>query len=182
MAVTRADASAALADVAAAQRRSATLRGYQSAAPHLIIWGIAWAAGYTITDLAPRWINVAWLAIIVLGILADIAVARLDRPTGTGQGARAGWLFLIFFVFIGGTIAVMQPGDPRQVGAFIPLVVAVGYAIAGALGAPRLLVLGGIVAVLTLGGFFVLPAHFLLWMAAIGGGSLVLGGIWLRQA
>jgi hypothetical protein len=181
MTVSRADASAALADVAAAENRSATLRGYQSAAPHLIIWGVAWAAGYVITDLAPRVANIAWLVILVFGTLADLAAARLDRPQAE-NGAATGMVFLILIVFVGGTLAVMQPSDPRQTGAFIPLVAAAGYAVIGLMGAPRLLVLGSAMAVLTLGGFFLLPAHFLLWMAAVGGGSLVLGGVWLRHA
>jgi hypothetical protein len=91
-------------------------------------------------------------------------------------------LSAIFVVFIAGTIAIMAPTDPRQIGAFIPLVVAAGYAIMGVLGLTRMLVLGAALAALTLTGYFALPAHFLLWMAAIGGGSLILGGIWLRQA
>ena len=181
MTVSRADASAALANVEAAEARSATLRGYQSAAPHLIIWGVAWAVGYTVTDIAPRWVNVAWPVIAVSGTIGDILAARADRPA-SGRGGTMALLFLILFVFVGGTLAVMQPRDPRQVGAFIPLVVASGYAIVGLMGAPRLLVLGSTVATLTLGGFFALPAHFLLWMAAVGGGSLVLGGLWLRKA
>jgi hypothetical protein len=181
IALSRADASAALADVAAAQTRSETLRGYQSAAPHLIIWGIAWAAGYTATDLAPRWSGLAWLCVCVLAVIADIVVARADRAD-TGQGAAMGWLFLIFFAFVGATIAIMQPHEPQQVGALIPLVVAASYAVIGVMGMPRLLVLAGLMAALTLAGFFALPAHFLLWMAVIGGGSLVLGGLWLRRA
>jgi hypothetical protein len=60
MVVSRADATDALRDVAAAEARSATLRGYQSASPHLIIWGVAWAIAYTVSDLAPVWANVAW--------------------------------------------------------------------------------------------------------------------------
>jgi hypothetical protein len=36
--------------------------------------------------------------------------------------------------------------------------------------------------VLTIVGFFVLPAIFMLWMAVVGGGALVLGGLWLRRA
>ena len=180
MTVSRAEASAALADVDVAQSRSAQLRGYQSAAPHLIIWGIAWAVGYTATDLAPGWTNAAWLTVVPAGVVADIVVARADRP-GNGAGAAIAWLLLIFFALVSGTIAVMQPRDPRQIGAFVPLVVAASYAIVGVMGAPRLLVLAGIIAALTVGGYFALPAHFVLWMAAVGGGSLVLGGLWLRR-
>ena len=38
------------------------------------------------------------------------------------------------------------------------------------------------IAVLTLVGFFLLPMHFLLWMAGVGGGALILTGLWLRRA
>ena len=37
------------------------------------------------------------------------------------------------------------------------------------------------VGALTLGGWFWLPEYFLLWMAAVGGGSLILVGLWLRK-
>jgi hypothetical protein len=40
---------------------------------------------------------------------------------------------------------------------------------------------GVVVAALTLIGFFGLPQYFLLWMAVVGGGALILGGFWLRS-
>ena len=181
MPLSPADASAALAELQEAQSRSATLRGYQSAAPHLIIWGMVWFVGYIATALAPAWSGPVWLCLAIGGTAAGILAARADRPTG-GKRAIMGWLLLIFFLFIGATFAIMRPAEPGQIGAFIPLVVAVAYAIAGLLGAARLLVLGAALAALTLGGFFALPAQpFLLWMAVVGGGSLVLGGLWLRR-
>ncbi len=183
MSVTRADAAAALHDIESAATRSDTFRGYQSTAPHLIIWGIAWATAYGVTDLAPAWGNLIWLLVTPLAVIADIVAAQRDRADKAHAAGRAmATLSAIFVVFIAGTIAIMAPTDPRQIGAFIPLVVAAGYAIMGVLGLTRMLVLGAALAALTLTGYFALPAHFLLWMAAIGGGSLILGGIWLRQA
>jgi hypothetical protein len=183
MSVTRAAAAAALHDIEAASARSATLRGYQSAAPHLVIWGVAWAIAYAVNDLAPPWGNATWLMVWPVAVTGDIVATRRDRGR---QSAAAGrtmlTLFAIFMVLVGGTIAIMAPGDSRQIGAFIPLVVAAGYAIMGVLGLARLLVLGAALAALTLLGYFGLPSHFLLWMAVVGGGGLILGGIWLRQA
>jgi hypothetical protein len=182
MSVTRADATAALHEIAAASTRSERLRGYQSAAPHLVIWGVAWATAYGVTDLAPAWANLTWLLVTPVAVVGDIIAARRDRADQSRSTGRAlAVLFAIFVVFVGGTIAVMAPGDPRQVGAFIPLVVAAGYAIMGVLGLTRMLALAAALAALTLTGFFGLPSHFLLWMAVVGGGSLVLGGIWLRH-
>ena len=181
MVVSRADASLALRDIAAAEARSTVFRGYQSMSPHLIIWGAAYAVGYTVSDLSPGWGGASWMAVTAVAVTGDILAARADRKPGT-SGAAIGALFGIIAIFVVATIAIMQPHDPRQVGAFIPLVVAGAYAVIGLMGAPRMMVLGGGLAALTLVGFFGLPAHFLLWMAAVGGGSLVLGGIWLRQA
>jgi hypothetical protein len=181
MTLSPADASAALQDVAAAEAHSATLRGYQSSAPHLIIWGVVWAVAYTVSDLAPAWSNVTWLAIVPIGIAGDIVAARADRQNDDGKGAIVGALFAIIAIFVGSTFAIMAPHDPRQIGAFIPLVVAAAYAIFGVFDGPRLLILGGALAALTLFGFFFLSAHFSLWMAAVGGGGLILGGLWLRR-
>jgi hypothetical protein len=180
MTLSRAEASAALTDVAAAQKRSEAFRFYQTASPHLIIWGVAWAAAYSIGDLRPGWNNLAWSVIAPLAVIGDILAARSDAASE--HGGTVGALFGIVAVFVVSTIAIMAPSDPRQVGAFIPLVVAAGYAILGLMGAPRLLVLGGTLAVLVVGGFFALPTHFSLWMAVCGGGALLLGGFWLRQA
>jgi hypothetical protein len=84
-------------------------------------------------------------------------------------------------VFVAGTFIVMAPHDPRQPAAFFPLVVAAGYAIMGAMGATRMLIIAAALAALTLGGFLELGNLFLPWMAVVGGGGLVLGGVWLRQ-
>jgi hypothetical protein len=44
-----------------------------------------------------------------------------------------------------------------------------------------MLMTGIVLAVLTVIGYFWLPGLFLLWMAALGGGALILGGIWFRS-
>ena len=43
------------------------------------------------------------------------------------------------------------------------------------------MILAALIAVLTLIGFFYLPVYFGLWMAVVGGGGLILGGLWLRS-
>jgi hypothetical protein len=30
-------------------------------------------------------------------------------------------------------------------------------------------------------GYFAMPQQFLYWMAAVGGGGLILGGLWMRS-
>jgi hypothetical protein len=60
-------------------------------------------------------------------------------------------------------------------------VVALAYVLTGLWSGLRFVVAGVAVAVLTLGGFFYLPQHFLLWEGFVGGGALILAGIWFRR-
>ena len=89
-------------------------------------------------------------------------------------------MFVAFGAFIAATYAVFGRVTPAQQAAFVPLIVALGYTLLGIWKGPRFLVTGIVIAVLTLGGFFFLHAHFLLWMAFVGGGALLLAGLWLR--
>jgi hypothetical protein len=69
----------------------------------------------------------------------------------------------------------------RQVGAFIPLVVAASYAVVGLWQGLRFIMAGMVFAGLTLAGFFLLPAHSAPWMAGVGGGALILAGCWFPE-
>jgi hypothetical protein len=86
-----------------------------------------------------------------------------------------------FLVFIVATSAIMQPQDPRQMAAFVPLVVAVCYVVLGLGAGSRITLAGVALGALTLVGYFAFPSIFMLWMAVVAGGTLVLSGLWLRR-
>jgi len=176
----QAQAKAALDEINATMAQSGTLRGYQSMAPHLIIWGIVWALGYSAAYFVPDHANAVWLIGVPAGIAGDIFAGRADRA-GPMPPAIYG-LMTVFGLFCIATIAVMQPQDPRQTAAFFPLLIAAGYGAFGSFGAPRMLALGAALAAFTLLGFFTLGAIFQLYMAVVAGGGLILGGLWLRRA
>jgi len=85
------------------------------------------------------------------------------------------------FVYIAATFFVMAPVTNKQVATFIPLLVALIYVLRGIWNGPRHIVAGIAIAALTLVGFVWLSSHFFLWMAAVGGGALILAGLWMRQ-
>jgi hypothetical protein len=103
------------------------------------------------------------------------------RARGSGFGWRYGAAVAATFVFFCAVFAVMWPVSERQIAAFIPLFVALAYALRGIWSGLRHVVAGVLVAALTLAGFFLLEQHFFLWMAGVGGGSLILAGVWLRR-
>jgi hypothetical protein len=57
------------------------------------------------------------------------------------------------------------------------------YTIIGLWVGPAFVAIGlGIIALTLIGYFFVDGAAFLLWMAAVNGGGLILGGLWMRRS
>ena len=180
MPVTQQDAAEALSMVEQAERRSSILRGYRFAAPHLLLWGGVYFAAYGYGYFQPERSWLAWAVLVPAAVVGDILIDR-RTPGGLTSGVFAR-LFATFLALVAATAVIMRPHDPRQMAAFIPLLVAAAYIVLGMWTGRRVLLTGVSLGVLTLVGFFVLPGIFMLWMAAVGGGALVFGGLWLRQA
>jgi hypothetical protein len=67
-------------------------------------------------------------------------------------------------------------------GAFWPIYFMLFYCIAGLwLGGAFVAIGVGITTLTLIGYFFVTGGAFLLWMAAVNGGGLILGGLWMRR-
>jgi hypothetical protein len=90
-------------------------------------------------------------------------------------------LFVVIYAFSFSLFAILRP-SALQIGAYWPLLCAALYAGIGLWAGVRYVVVGGLLAVLTLFGFFALRNQFFGVMAIAGGGSLVLTGLWLRRA
>lgn len=177
------DATNALRDIESAERRSANAYGYGRAAPHLFLWGIIWAVGYGASWWRPDW-STLWPALAGVGCLGSFVIGYAMAPKGklARRDFRASLTFLVVFAFVGAQIVIFNPLREIQAAAYFPILVALFYALIGIwTRGTRMLVLGILVAVLTLSGYFWLPQYFLLWMAAVGGGGLILGGVWLRR-
>jgi hypothetical protein len=172
------DAAGALRDVEIAQARSAKLHGYARSSPQLLLWGVLWVVGYGLNDLFPAHARAVWGAIVPIGLIAGFAALR-------GAGHEAGWRYgavaVTLVAFFAAVFFVLWPINPRQVAAVIPLGVAASYVMAGIWRGLRYVTTGIAIAALTLTGFILLKQHFFLWMAGVGGGSLILAGIWLRR-
>jgi len=181
MPLSREQAEGALRDITQTERRSASAYGYKSAAPYLILWGILWMIGYGATDLTPHISGLVWAGVCLVGTVASALLGM------RGGGVKRPFSWRIFFswiaaiFFICAIFTVIKPSDGAQVGAVIPLLVACSYVIMGIWIGTRLAIAGIIIAALTLFGFFYLAAHFALWMAVVGGVTLIGTGLWLRS-
>ncbi|MEO6380064.1 MAG: hypothetical protein ABIO37_18735 [Caulobacteraceae bacterium] len=182
MSISRNDALAALNEVKRAEARSLDTRVYRTTGIMLIGWGVVWMVGYSLTALAPHWASVIWSVGVTAGILFSFMVKRRR----IGKDATPAWrwavISLAIFLFFGATYTVLPIRSSASAAVFPALLVALVYAIAGGLRFTRLLWIAAALFVLTMGGFLYLKPILMFWMAAVGGGALVLGGLWLAKA
>jgi hypothetical protein len=175
-------AAQSLHEIEHAARRSAVAYGYQKASPHLILWGLIWVVGYSATYLRPQ-ANAVWPALVLLGIAADFWIGRRTAAEGSHtHGRRFAANVAAVFLFFVALFAIMPPRSGLQVGAIIPIFIGLCYVMVGIWkGGARFLLLGLALGMLTVAGYFWVTQYFLLWMAAVGGGALITGGLWLRR-
>jgi hypothetical protein len=186
MPISTQEAAETLQEIARTQRRASILRGYERGAPHLILWGIIWALGYGTCDLAPALANPAWLLLDIAGMTGSFLIGRAAAAGKTGAttayGARFAALGFTALAFVIATYYILQPHDSAQFGAFPALFIALIYTVIGIWRGSRWAVAGIVLGVCTVGGYAFLREHFMLWMAVVGGGTLILTGLWLRRA
>lgn len=181
--IQRQEAATTLQEIARAERQSGQAYHYQQASPHLVLWGVIWMIGYAVTYVRPRWYPL-WDVLVVLGMASSFFISFRGRTKGSHSslGWRYAATFVVVLLFIAALLAILPPRSSLQIDAFFPLLIALWYALMGIwLRATRIAVLGLVLGLLTVGGYFWLQHYFPLWMAGFGGGALILGGFWLRR-
>ena len=187
MAISRAEAADALREVDQATARTQEMRAYRYASPHLILWGLLWAVGYGLSGLVrPDQWGLVWLPVDAVGVLGSIMIGFRSRTATAGRGGypEAGKLAItLLFVglFMAAVFVVFAPARPEPYLVFPGLLLGLIYVVAGIWKMQRLAWIGAAVFGLTLAGFAFLAPWLSFWMAAVGGGALVIGGLRLRK-
>ena len=192
MVISSTEAAEALRDIAQTDRRTRVSTAYHVASPHLILWGLIWAAGYTGSGLTPpdQW-SLVWLPLILVGVIGAVALGMRAgaQRTASGEargagfsGGRAATLAIAIGLFIGSVYYVFQPVSPLPYLVFPALITALIYVLLGGLmGLPRYTAIGAIMFLVTMLGFIYAKPVLPFWIAAAGGGGLILGGLWMRK-
>ncbi len=182
MSLSAEEAARALHEIEAVSHRSGQLYRYQRTAPMLLLWGAIWLVGFGLTDLFPANANAFWIVLNIAGVLGCLHFGRQRSGDPT---TRTGWRWLAscagIFAFYLLVLVIFQPAGGKQSSALIVLIVALAYVLGGIWFGARFAVAGIVLAALDLSGYFVLTEHFYLWMAFVGGGALMLAGLWLRR-
>jgi hypothetical protein len=153
----------------------------------LIITGIVWLIGFTATQFltAPLivWI---WIVTSIVGsALATFMGIRTGKRVRIASSAVTGKRIAIFWalltLFAAAIIAVAHPTDGKQITLLIIL-----FAMIGQMGMGLLLSFSATwwtvpVAAVALIGYFLAPDWFYLWMGLLGGGVMVILGLYIRR-
>ena len=187
MTVTRDEAASRLDEIDTARRRSLTLFNYGMASPYLLLWGGLWIVAGVMGAASPGNAGIGWLAVDVVGLAGTFCLVLSQSRRAPERSGRLGMVrfigaAVVLAAFIALTFRVFAPVTGVQVQTFITLLVAATYAIVGCWLGLRYAVVGAALAALAAGAFQLAPAQLPLIVSLLGGGALVLGGVWMRRA
>lgn len=185
MSLSSEEAAASLSQVEQAGRRSSQLYFYHCSSPHLILWGIIWIVGYGGTGLFPAYSLHLWLALVAIGVASGVFLNRARKHDRYATGPYAWrmaalWALIMFFVFA--TYAILKPTNGVQLCAYPALITGCTYVAVGLWRGLRYVIAGLVVVALTLFGFYEITGFLqnCLWFAFVGGGAMILTGLWFR--
>jgi hypothetical protein len=177
------EASAALADINAMVARVRQSRIYDVASLIMIVAGVMVLAGNIASYVAPRESLYIWTGINVLNVIAAAVISVVSqRRTGVRAfDYRVLAAFLLFYGFGVLCIGVLGHFGWREMSVFWPIYFMLFYCLAGLWFGHAFLAIGLSITALTLVGYFFITGFlFLLWMAVVNGGGLVVSGLWMR--
>ena len=153
----------------------------------LIVWGIVWLLGFLASHFIHNNLSgYIWFGLDILGGLASAVIGarmnlRVRSPSAALSGKRIAWFWLLLFLFCAAAIGVSWPVDSKQMAMFIILFVMVGWMAMGLLLSFASIGWGLVITALSLLGYFLLPGIFYLWMAILGGGGMIVLGVYIRN-
>jgi hypothetical protein len=153
----------------------------------LILWGSIWMIGFLGSQFLPNEIaSNVWIGLDILGgILSAVIGIRMKRGVRSSvssvSGKRIGFFWLLLFLYCVAAVGVAWPVDGKQLAMFIILFVTVGWIAMGLLLSFASIWWGLVLLGISLVGYFLLPEYFYLIMAFLGGGGMIVLGIYVRN-
>jgi hypothetical protein len=183
MATTKEEAAILLDDVERVLARTRRAIVAAHVADHLIVWGLAWMAGFG-AAYATSWHEGTIWAVVAStgGILSMLIGLRSSRSIESRDRLRIFWFLAILTLFGAVWALILHPFNARHFGAYVATVFMFAY-VAGGLWFGRFFVILGLaVTAVALLGALMMPAHLDLLMAAAGGGALLTSGLHIRRS
>jgi len=173
------EAAQALRDIARVKHRAAGFQDYRAESGQLILWGLAYVAGFALTACFRDHILPIWIIVILAAMAMGIRLARRS-----GAGSAVAWRYIgvigTIILFSLALNLVFWPLTPEQGAMLAPMLLAALYILRGIQLRPRYTLIGLMLGTLCMFGYLFLLPVFWAWMALACGGTLILSGLWLR--
>ncbi len=179
------EAAASLEEIKSIEQRTREQLFYERSSLTLILWGVLVAGAYLFTYFEPNLAYAGWIAITIAGLASSRVIHRRrgDAAPRTGRMSLLLFYCQLALVFYGGVLMVLLwPMSDRQVGAFWPTLVMLGFVLAGLFLGRFYIYCGLLATAVTVVGYFWAGDLYPLWMAAMYGCVLIAAGLWLRRA
>ena len=187
MNITPTEAEQALDAIQTMVRKTQKAISNSGAYNFLIVWGFVWLFGFLASHfISGTLIGYIWMGLDILGGLVSAVIGirmghNVRSPAGLASGKRIAWFWLLLFVYCFALILVASPVDGKQMAMIIILFVMIGWVAMGLLLSVASIKWGLGITALALIGYFLLPDFFYLWMAVLGGGSMIGLGFYIRS-
>ncbi len=182
MAIEPNDAATFLTDVAAVETRTRQAVRQGVTGHFLILWGVLTAIGNLVTQFLPAYSIYGWVAVMAAGIAGSFAILVVrSRRRRRPSDMRILYALLTFLVFGNLWIALIGGMDHRQLEIFMPMLIMMGFIVAGYWMGRFFVYCGVLVTLAIVAGFFWAGEWLPLWMAILHGGSMITAGLYLRR-
>jgi len=186
MDVTRNEAQESLAAIEVMMQKMR--RAAASGGTHyfFILWGCVWFFGFLGSHFFPgKTGGYLWLGFDILGCFASwaIGMALRHRVRNAGDnvtGRRIALFWLTLFLYCLLTVWIAGPVDGKKLAMIIVIFAMVGWMAMGFLMSLSIVRLALLITAVTVAGYFLLPDYFYLWMALLGGGTMIGCGLYIR--
>lgn len=187
MNVSPTEAEEALAAIQAMMQKTRRFISSSGSYIFLLMWGVIWLLGFLNSQFLPdKVVGYVWMVLDILGgILSAVIGVRLNRGVRSSasitSGKRIAFFWLLLFLYIVAAVAVAMPVNGKQVAMLIILFVTVGWIAMSLLLSFSSVRWALALFALSLIGYFLLPGIFYLWMAILGGGGMIVLGLYIRS-
>lgn len=190
------EARASLAEIDRIILHTRRTIGHGAPSAIIILWGFIWVVGFAGQQFCPQLGAKIWLFLDLVGIPGSILLARTrNAPVKRPHSGKVGLSWLILFAFAVIWMLALGPWDllrrpelafygnvmNRKFAVFWATVPMFAYILMGLWLDRFFIFLGTLVTLATLGGYLFIHHYFFLWMAIVGGGSLIGGGIFIKK-
>jgi len=191
----RDEAHAALAAVSQTIADTRRIVASSVSGPIIILWGCIWMTADIVLQYRPELMGQVWGVLDFVGGFGSWYLAvHYKQDVKIRRNWRFGVFWLVLFGFGGLWVYLLVPWNllesapaqesfamMRKIEAFSHTLPMFAYVIGGLWMGRFFVWLGLLVTALIVAGYLWMPDHFCLWLAFTGGGSLIIGGLFIRK-